>query len=578
MTNIFTDNFGVYVADQMESAFKSNTMFYTFTAKSTEYPNDVAPPEPGTSYQDQTYSLFDEMLFAKRITTDDVVRVIRNEVWVTETVYTQYDSNLQNPKDANFYVSTLESNVYSVFMCVDNNEGAESTIKPLKSNMFASDTLYRTSDGYSWKYMYSVGVSDFKKFGSIHNIPILEDVAVTANAVSGAIDMITVKHPGIDYKNFTSGLIGQVVNPTKLFISSVDNVLAANVDFYVGSALYITGNEGFGEMRIITEYGTESGDKYVIIDEAFDTTPSTASTFDISPSVALRGDGTGFRARAVVETGTTSIDRIEVIERGQNYTFGEAEVVGNSGTIDSNTGFAVFSSPAELGVIIPTVGGLGFDIEKDLFADKVSITTEFVGTEVPVVQFRKIGIIMSPTLDNIEVKVANTANFENGFGVITGDGHTGFVTGADHNQSVLTLSGITGALTDGVTLDVTEEFNDANTTIISIDTDYNRIDARTAITVAETATYQDGEMVVQGDNEGFVESTSGSIVYLTEVTGDFVVGQDLIGEDSNFISNISSIRPATIRDNTGQIIYIENLNPVQRQTANTESFKMVIQF
>lgn len=580
MANIFTNDFGVFAADNLEKAIKSNTMFFAFAAKSTPYSNDAIVPKPGTSYGEEVYKLHDEMLFAKMITSGDIARVVRNNVWATDTVYTPFTDKMPIDKNNKYFVSTQEGNIRSVFVCVDNNGGKKSLNAPLRSQLSPTDTLYKMNDGYIWKFMFSVGVNDFQKFGSSRYIPIVPDSAVSNSAVHGAVESIQVQKVGLGYNTAANGQFKQVGvggNIRKHYIKG--DALAANTDFYNGSAIYITENAGHGQMRVIQQYGEENGNKFVIIDSPFKYNPTASSSFEITPSVKVVGDGSGLRARAVVGANTTSVERVDIVERGSGYTFATATVEGNSGVLDSN-GASKYPSTAVLDVIVPPVGGLGKNPKHDLSANKLCFSADYIGSELPVTKFRKIGIMVNPILDHISVRLANTANFTKNLEVKTSDGLTATVVDANLNEQTLVLSGINGPIKANTTLSAVSDAVNANSTITKVETDYTKIDTRLKLDLAASVQFEVGEKVTQENTPvyGYVNESANSTLYLTEVMGTFDLNNNIVGEQSGVATSITKVYPRHIRDNTGQIIYVENMLPVTRSANTTERLKMVMEF
>ena len=64
-----------------------------------------------------------------------------------------------------FYVVTSDYNVYKV---ISNNNGAQSTVMPTGT----STNILTTTDGYKWKFMYSISASDVIKFVTSDFIPV----------------------------------------------------------------------------------------------------------------------------------------------------------------------------------------------------------------------------------------------------------------------------------------------------------------------------------------------------------------------------------------------------------------------
>lgn len=150
--------------------------------------------------------------YMRRIRSEDVVSVIPRINWHSGEVYDQYTDkedmiNGRNPATNSyyrFYVITEESNVY---MCLSNNNQAPSTQAPTGQNT----SLITTSDGYVWKYMYTVRFSDAEKFMTSAWIPCRtlltgDDSSqwnVQNSAIPGTVDRVDVTDGGSGYNAYT---------------------------------------------------------------------------------------------------------------------------------------------------------------------------------------------------------------------------------------------------------------------------------------------------------------------------------------------------------------------------------------
>ena len=88
---------------------------------------------------------------------------------------------------------------YQVYKCIYNGEspsypnGRASTVEPTGN----STTIIESSaDGYRWKYMYTITISDYIKFVSSDFIPVKNDSAVNSAAVDGAIEQLLIDNRG----------------------------------------------------------------------------------------------------------------------------------------------------------------------------------------------------------------------------------------------------------------------------------------------------------------------------------------------------------------------------------------------
>jgi len=117
-------------------------------------------------------------VFLKEVTPGDAALVIPRYNWINGATYDPYDaysndviafSGAKSLEEAIFYVVTDELNVYK---CINNNNNSASTVKPTGT----STTEITTSDGYVWKYMYSIPTSLGNKFLSTTLMPVANAV------------------------------------------------------------------------------------------------------------------------------------------------------------------------------------------------------------------------------------------------------------------------------------------------------------------------------------------------------------------------------------------------------------------
>jgi hypothetical protein len=106
-----------------------------------------------------------ENIFAlKKLNAADVSHVIPRHTWTTGTSYVEWDSNDPDMFDKAFYVITSEFKVYKVIY----SPGTGSTQEPTQT--LTAPTA--ESDGYIWKYMYTVAVADAEKFLTTSYMPV----------------------------------------------------------------------------------------------------------------------------------------------------------------------------------------------------------------------------------------------------------------------------------------------------------------------------------------------------------------------------------------------------------------------
>jgi len=210
-----------------------NTKIYFTFGKIDDWANVSSPDEANSSIA-ATYEHWSNMIGGKRIVGGDFHHVVRRFDWVANTRYVAYDHMNPNLHDGNtnFYVVTSEYNVYK---CLSNNMNSISTIEPTAINPYSTTT---TSDGYIWKYMYTISDSEQLRFTTDGYIPVKilsQDDASTQwevqqNADEGGILAIEVTDGGVGYTNASNIVITSVGDGTGLAAMATINNISNTVN------------------------------------------------------------------------------------------------------------------------------------------------------------------------------------------------------------------------------------------------------------------------------------------------------------------------------------------------------------
>lgn len=177
---------------------------------------DVAPQGD----QESVYNFindFNETVFAKKILESDFSLVIRRINW-EEKVFAQWNDKDPLIFEKDFYCLASNNNVYK---CISNNNGSVSTVEP----NVVSTVPFQTSDGYVWRYMFTVNNDDALKFLTPNWIPVKEiytsepgyenQYASQSSAVPGTIDRIDIIQGGVKYSQDTTiNIIGDGTGAT----------------------------------------------------------------------------------------------------------------------------------------------------------------------------------------------------------------------------------------------------------------------------------------------------------------------------------------------------------------------------
>lgn len=353
---------------------------------------------------DETYN---NMIQAKVINNANLV--IRNIPYSVGTTYDIYEDDVDlTTKD--FYAIVNATSYYHIFKCLDNNHGANSTVEPLISDITGSNTQsYQTSDGYVWKYMYSVTSTVANMYKSSDYFPLIANASVSEYAVSGSIDSIKVVDGGRRYDNYVVGTFKaadiKVNGNSQLY--AISNSIASTVNgFYTGCLLYISSGSAQGEHRTIVDYISNSNGNFIVLNSQL-TGPTNGTGYQIYPTVEIIGSGsetTNAVARALINaTSSNSVYKVEMLEFGENYTTYTAEVVAND---------VVDYTIAELKPIITPPGGHGFNAAKELQASTVGLYIAFQNTENDTIisnyDYSQVGLIKNPSFANVNVNFTNS--------------------------------------------------------------------------------------------------------------------------------------------------------------------------
>lgn len=589
-TQLITNYFRLHNVKQFKESVNevANSVYYVFTGRSTPYLNgDEVIPDLDNTENNTLYNPFSDMLFGKRVGVSDVAVVTKRHDWTSNTVYTAF-RNDAIIIDQPFYACVNNGSTYNVFKCLDNNGGAPSTIPPDVTQTSPNDEYYSTSDGYVWKYMYGVDATTFNKFKTTSVIPVFANNEVVGNAVSGAIEVIVVNTRGSNYNTFLSNSF--ISTDLRVggsgVIYNIANNAASSTGFYVGSFIYLTTGPGSGEGRKIVDYNVTGTTKTITIDSPFNTPPTAATTYEITPGVLINGDGSNAVARAIVNTSASnSIVRIEILNRGRGYSYATAVVTGNTGGV---------SNAASLTAVLGPKGGHGSDPEHELNSTSLCISVSFANSETGTIpvdnDYRQIGLIKDPLFANVLITTTGlTGAFQIGEQVTQANTlATGVVTGWD-NINTLQLTNVNGIIQTGnTTVNYLTGANSGTTAGVSTYQingaikNFNTFDQRHKFTFTPiTGVFEQDETVFQttmNSANGYFHSNNETTLFLTSVKGTLNTGETIVGNKTGATANLLYYLPPDIVVGSGEIMYVENLHPITRANNQTETTKFVLQF
>jgi hypothetical protein len=524
--------------------------YYAFIGKQTAYtPTDSSIPQPTDSVQDTDLGIYKNIAFAKKITAADAKHMVPRYDWTSNTTYVQYDDADPDLFSKKYFVVVYESSTYYVYKCI-YSPNTTSTSVPTRTDTSPSDTFYETSDGYQWKYMYSVDNTTFNKFSTQYYMPVIPDANVSGNAINGSIDLITVTEKGARYDNFISG--AQFKNASELIVNGNEKVyqITANnassiSNFYKGCYLYIvTSSSAQSQYREISNYISNSSGNFVVLNSAFNSIqrPQVNDIYDISPKIVINGSDytTNAEARAIINTtSSNSIQKVSMLNRGAGYTYAVANVyVDASVPVTAN---------ASLRVILPPYGGHGHDSVEELGGSRLGISVKFNNTENDTIttnnDFRTIGLIKNPVFANVTLQFdTNSGIFSNNEYIYTGN-TVALLGSVSVNTSSNVVAGNSSDFSNGLSI--------GDYIVISTNTSYQLtkvagITNSSYMTIVTNGYFSnttsniykfDKKTQAQISN---VDSVGGTIM-LTNVIGTIANGDKIFGNTSGNFANVTSV-------------------------------------
>ena len=209
MAAIITSKFRLDTTNKFVNSLSDN-QFYMALGRPNAWTDDTVPATP---YENDytSHTLWENMFAMKRVDATDIIHCAPRNLWVSGTTYVEYDDQDTNIESKVYFVISANNNVY---MCLKAGAGA-STTNPDTTGVQTSGVINHSgSDGYIWKYMYTVPTADVTKFLTSSFIPVRHikevppggsDTALTnqwsvqSNAVDGAIYNMKITTAGTGY-------------------------------------------------------------------------------------------------------------------------------------------------------------------------------------------------------------------------------------------------------------------------------------------------------------------------------------------------------------------------------------------
>ena len=516
MSAIVTDQFRILNTNNfIESAENDSNSYYIFL--SLPNPTQVGfgrttswntnVPNPTDNFSYQSH-VGDTMLFGKKVTSANIKRVIRRIDWVKGTRYEMYrhDYSVNNPSP-----TTQSSRLYD-------------------ANYYVMNSDYRVY------ICIDNGSSQINTVGNAsQDEPTFTDLEPSRAGSSG---------DGYIWKYLFSVLPSDIIKFDSTEYITVPNDWRTSTDAQIQSVRE-NGDSTINGNQIKKVYIDNLGANY---------------SNGLGQELNILGDGSG--AKVIVDVVGGKITNTTVSSGGQGYSYGVVDL----GSINSNSN----GSFARLIPIIPPSRGHGYDIYRELGADKILLYARFDDStkDFPIdTKFAQVGIIKNPTsigstsiYSQSQFSSLNSVKFSSVSGTpiigekifqnVTNGRAVGYVASYDSETKVLKYIQDRSLYFNQSTLD---------------QTDYVGVS-----TGARVLSFQSSSNAISGSS-GF----SGAIDQNFTGISTNPTGNKLINLGVNFTNGLAS---PEINKGSGDIIYLDNRPLISRNSRQKEDIKIILEF
>ncbi len=482
---------------------------------------ELSVPTPTDNFQ--YLSLYNEtQLFGKKITTSNVKRVIEKFQWKANTRYDMYRHDydiLKNPtpngKSGLYNTNYYVMNSdYRVYICIDN--GSSGSLPKGKRSL---------------------------------DEPRFTDLEPSVAGTSG---------DGYVWKYLYT------VNPSDIIKFDSTKYIVLPNDWSTSTDPQIetvrdAGNSDLYKNQIKKVYIENAGSGYT------DTNPNGDGI-----TVDILGDGEG--GKAIVKVVDGSISSVDVISGGFGYTYGILDL----STLNDNSSSSETFNFAKLIPIIPPSKGHGYDLYKELGADKVLVYTRFDDStkDFPTdTHFAQVGIIKNPTKYN-STDICKLGEYSSLSSMI-------LTSSADISTNPTVVgAAITQAQSNG---DVAKGYiasYDAETKVLKYWQDRSLYYPNYKDQLDNADVKLIAKKVPFSKDAGKVKCLKSGIDFEVDINTTMsgittVVGDKLINLGVNFENGLAN---PEINKKTGDIIYIDNREEVERDLRQKEDVKIILEF
>ena len=535
---------------------------YYIMGSSIDKPNSIA----NTQFEKREFER--RVIFGNKVGVDEIRYMFNINNWAAGTVYDDFDDT-QDASLLNMIVTVVndEGNYY-VFKCLDNNNGGPSTSAPSLNEIDTSTyELIISSDGYVWKYMFSVTSAEAQVFATTDSLPLpypaLGDTLVQSGAKEGLSQIVITNTPSGLFSKCVFGPGTTTADASTVACETVtqDSALTTKKSIVVkispksGSFLdtsdnsyanlYLWRSDG-KVFDVITSAQPSGTGQYINI--VISTSETVASftqggkTYKLLPKIRVSrstSSGTPCVAYGIIDQFGT-LTKVAFTTKGSEYKYATAKLILPAGVAASANEQNLTAT--SLRPIISPTGGHGSNAIAEMSMSRLGVVTNFSGEDVltPNANFyTKVALVKNPIFND----ATKPAQLD--------------------NRTVVTLTG-----------DVTSV-------------------ASVGRYIAQTISLGDSlgtEQVVGKIHQSVYDGTTNTKVYLVDYTGDFQnsfqTGKIFIKTDpalANAVTagidiNNSNVVYGNYKAYSGDILHFVDFDPIQRQADRKEKIKFIFDF
>src|SRR6056300_405768 len=530
MAAIVTSNFRTLNAGHFKDQVEGSSVYVSIGKSdvwslTTSDTTDTTPFTPADNF-DQLGEARANMIGMKKIIATDIAHVVPRHTWTSGNSYYAWDSDDSSIFDKAFYIITSE---FKVYKCIKAGGGA-SSIQPTQT---LTDPTAE-SDGYIWKYMYTTGVQDAENFLTNSYMPV-KTISLAAEAIlavsssssttailTETVDEITIGMT-VSGTNVSGTPVVQAINGSVLTLSTAQTLTAADIltfawasDAAAEAQLSEADYAQYLNQKASRDSSTAGGIERIEV-------TAGGTGYTSAPTVTITGDGSGATATATVSGG--AVTAVTVNNKGTNYRVVDITFSGGGG-----------SDAAARAVLAPK-GGHGVDPVSELGGFFISLNTKLDGNDGGDLtvgnDFRQIMLLNKPRVYNATPLA-------------------GLVATADTLKATNYVEIDTGNTTD-------------NATDFSVDELIVGQTSGAQAYVVEKDTVNDYLRYHQNDKTGYTA---------------FSNAEDIVGQISAKTATLDTpaVGNPEVDRSSGEVLFLENRDPISRTTTQIEDIKVIIEF